>query len=232
LTTWSTLDKYPSIVLSSSLLTATLTTALPSGVTDVGVRGTTSRTDGFFEVVFSNLTIGAHNAGIAISNSSQSLNIYPHNPNACAWFADGYIAGPGVALVGGAPSFAAGDVLGVEKSGSTIRFLKNGTVVYTFTTIPTGSLFPHLSLTTVGDSATANFGATAFAHFPTGAVPWDTAPISIPVAAGKINGVEIVGTGSSSNPLVWPSSLLQADSVMFARRNLSRSGGLTIELNR
>jgi hypothetical protein len=47
-------------------------------------------------------------------------------------------------------------------------------------------------------------------------------------SVGKIKGTAISGAGTSSSPIVWPSSLLQSDTVMFARRSMSRSGGQTI----
>jgi lysophospholipase L1-like esterase len=164
-------DKFTDIVLSNANLRATYTTSRPSE--NVNVRGNTAGgPDNYFEVVFSTLVSSTSGAGIGVANLSQSLSAYPGDPNGVGWYISGYTEWPGSGYSNNFGSFAAGDVLGVCLRSSSVEFYKNGTLAGTATALPTGALYPVISPANNTDSATVNFGASAFSFAPSGALPW------------------------------------------------------------
>jgi hypothetical protein len=164
-------DKFTDIVLTGANLTATYTTSRPSG--NVNIRGNTAGApDNYFEVVFNTLVSGTSTAGIGIANLSQPLTNYPGNPNAVGWFKTGYAEWPGSGFSNNFGTFAAGDVLGVFRRVTSVEFYKNGTLVGTATTLPTGALYPIISPANNTEAVTVNFGATAFSFAPSGALVW------------------------------------------------------------
>jgi hypothetical protein len=187
--TWNPSDKSVDVTLSGGNLTATRSST-STGVNDVQARANTGRTSGgYFEIVFSTVVGGAHNPGIGLGNLSQSVNDYPgHTANSIGWFANGFFRGP--TGVQSAPTFVVGDVIGCELTASSAKFYKNGTLVVTESSLPTGTLYPIISVASVTDAGTANFGATAMAYLPTGVVSWD---------GSRTGAVTNVGTAAGSN---------------------------------
>jgi hypothetical protein len=181
-TTLNPVDKYVDIVLSNGNLTATYTPAPagqgssgPTPSNDVNVRATQPGVSGrYFEVTVGTLVAGqAHSVGIGLANASQSLTAYPGIPNGIGWFANGYAEWPGSGFSNNFGTFATGDVLGVLLEASDAKFYKNGILAGTATQLPTGALYPIISLANATESSTANFGATPLAYLPTGATSWD-----------------------------------------------------------
>lgn len=187
--TWNPSDKSVDVTLSGGNLTATRSST-STGVNDVQARANTGRTSGgYFEIVFSTVVGGAHNPGIGLGNLSQSVNDYPgHTANSIGWFANGFFRGP--TGVQSTPTFGVGDVIGCELTASTAKFYKNGTLVATESSLPTGTLYPIISVASVTDAGTANFGATAMAYLPTGVVSWD---------GTRTGAVTNVGSAAGSN---------------------------------
>jgi hypothetical protein len=187
--TWNPSDKSVDVTLSGGNLIATRSST-STGVNDVQARANTGRTSGgYFEIVFSTVVGGAHNPGIGLGNLSQSVNDYPgHTANSIGWFANGFFRGP--TGVQSAPSFVVGDVIGCELTASSAKFYKNGTLVVTESSLPTGTLYPIISVASVTDAGTANFGATDMAYLPTGVVSWD---------GSRTGAVTNVGTAAGSN---------------------------------
>jgi hypothetical protein len=165
----STTDKAPSVVLSNGNLTAT------SSGTSGAVRGIKSGVaDRYFEVKFG--TIGAGSGPRHwLANASQALtNSYPGDPNGVGWFSSGYTEWPQSGTSYNFGNFATGDVLGVLLKASSVQFYKNGTLAGTATLLPSGQLYPIISLANDTDSATVNFGATPLSFLPAGAASWST----------------------------------------------------------
>jgi hypothetical protein len=168
------IDKHPDIVLSGGNLTATYTTSNTSG--NVNVRGTQPGSTGrYFEVTFGTIVTGqVAGAGIGLANLSQSLTGYPGDPNSVGWFGtDGYAEWPGSGFSNNFGTFTTSNVLGVLLKASSVEFYKTGTLVGTATALPSGSLYPVISLANNTDAGTANFGATALSYLPAGATSWD-----------------------------------------------------------
>jgi hypothetical protein len=164
-------DKSADITLSSDNLGF-------SGTTTPGhnynVRGTQAGAAGrYFEVTYSTVIAGSSGPGIGVANLSQSLSTYPGDPNAIGWFSNGYAEWPGSGYSTTWPTFAAGDVLGVYRRTSTVEFFKNGGIIGTATSLPSGALYPIISPANIGDAGTVNFGATALSYLPLGATSWD-----------------------------------------------------------
>jgi lysophospholipase L1-like esterase len=194
----NTADKYPDIVVSGGGLTATLTTTQPSG--NYNIRGTSygpTSTGKYFEVTFNNLVTGqAHQAGFGIASKTQSLTIRPGDQvGAYATHTmptdkfgmtycpeTGYAKWPGSSAATWATG-AASDTYGVLVTGTGVVFYKNGNVLGTATALPAQRLYPIISLANNSDSVTVNFGATAFAYLPAGAVAWSGTPPHTPFTA-------------------------------------------------
>jgi lysophospholipase L1-like esterase len=173
--TWNPSDKDTNVTLSNGNLTATHT---GSGAFK-GVRATSSGTTGYFEytVVVSSDPNG-NDTGVGLANSSAPVNNWlGSDNNGIGYYPDtgGAVYYNGSAVATGLGSPVAGDVVGIELTSTpSIKFSKNGTVVYTYTgTIPSGSLFPDVTFGAPTDSGTANFGATTMAHLPAGVTSWD-----------------------------------------------------------
>lgn len=167
-------DKFTDIVLSNANLRATYTTSRPPG--NVNVRGNTAGgPDNYFEIVFSSLVIDASGmSGIGVANLTQSQTLYPSDPNGVGWFGNGYAEWPGSGYSNNFGTFGVGDVLGVFRRATSVEFYKNGTLVGTASALPAGALYPIISFYNNTDVATVNFGASAFAFAPSGALPWGT----------------------------------------------------------
>lgn len=169
--TWNPSDKATGITLSAGNLTATATVS-----TGVGVRATVPGAAGrYFEVTWSN----TGNSGIGLSTSAQSLTAYPGNPNSIGFFASQYVEWPGSGtgnLTG--TGWGNGDVIGILLGATNCSLYKNGTLIYTVNTLPSGPLYPILWLPASGNAGTANFGATTMAFLPSGASSWNVGQTS------------------------------------------------------
>ena len=178
---WSPTDKASQIGISLSGLTATLNSSI-SG--DVVARGTVGGSSGkYFEVTFG--TLATATVGIGLANASHSLSAYFGDPNALALFSSGYAEGPGgfSSSFPTSPTFAAGDVMGVELiAGGTAKIYKNGSLAVSFPAVPTGTLYPAIDFgNATGNAGTANFTGP-FSYLPSGDVAWDATTISASVA--------------------------------------------------
>ncbi len=161
---WNPADKNASMTLSGSNLVATTT----ASSTWVGVRGLFGMSSGkwYWE---NKITAGGSDGGIGVGTTAASLgNIV--GGDAYGW---GYSAGSGFAGNNGAfvaygATWGVGDVIGValDMTDGTLTFYKNGVSQGVAFTGLTGTLYPMLSLFDASGSATANFGATAFAYTP------------------------------------------------------------------
>jgi hypothetical protein len=167
-------DKSADITLSSGNLGFSGTTT-PNH--NYNVRGTQAGAAGrYFEVTFSTIPFNSFGTtpGVGVANLSQSLSSYPGDPNGVGAFANTYIEWPGSGYSNVTSSaFGAGDVLGVYRRTSSVEFFKNGSIIGTATTLPSGALYPIISPGTNGDTGTVNFGATALSYLPLGATSWD-----------------------------------------------------------
>jgi hypothetical protein len=166
-------DKYSAILLSADNLTASL--AIDPGA-NVNVRSATAGvTNRYFEASYSSLIFGTGTAGIAISNSSQTLDNYvaAGTGNGIGYYGSGYYEHPSSGFSGVAAGFGAGDIIGFWLLATTAKVYKNGTLQFEGP-LPSGSLYPTLSLRNNGDVGSINFGATAFAYQPDGSVAWDS----------------------------------------------------------
>jgi hypothetical protein len=186
-------DKSADITLSNGDLTFAGTT---SPGHHYNVRGTQSGSAGrYFEVTHSGIgNDGAgHTTGIGIANLSQSQNTYPGDPNGIGWFASGYAEWPGQS--NNFATFAAGDVLGVYLKTTTVEFSKNGALVGTATSLPSGALYPIISPVANGDAGTVNFGASPLSYLPLGATSWDGSQTN---SATQANSGSFVLTGRAA----------------------------------
>jgi hypothetical protein len=194
---WNPSDKNANVTLSNNNLTATLSAA----VNNVAVRANKSSSAGYFEITFSTLVTGQP-AGccVGLANLSQSLATFVGDAgsNSVGYGNTGIILFnyTGTLIAGGLPTFAASDVLGVELTSTpSIKFYKNGTLVYTYAgTMPTGSLFPIVSFGNNTDSQTANFGASAMSYLPAGVTSWDGTQIG---GVGSVAASSGVGTATA-----------------------------------
>jgi hypothetical protein len=159
-------DKHSQISLSNNNLTASAV----GSITDSAalVRATVGGvTNGYFEVVFS-----ATAFGVGISNLSQILTHYPGDPNGATYFSNGYNEWTGSGFGQPfAPTWATGDVIGVWVKASTVEFYKNGVLSFTATTLPSGVVYPTITMGT-GGAATIRFIASSLAFLPSDATPW------------------------------------------------------------
>lgn len=167
---WNPSDKNVAVTLSPDNLTASV-----ASTGDQCVRATAAGTgtNPYFEVVFSALSVGANNSGIGLANSTLSLSAYPGDPNAIGWFANGYVEGPGIFLYDPTYAFSVGDVLGVQRFATSSTLYRNGSVVLSGLTLPSGTLYPVLDVHTSGDTSTARFTADSQSYLPAGSTAWD-----------------------------------------------------------
>lgn len=186
---WNPSDKVANIVLSGGNLTATATASVAGGV-----RATAPGSAGrYFEVTWSTGTIN----GFGLVTASQALTAYPGNPNGVGFFASGYVEWPGSGsgnTIG--TTWTSGNVMGILLTASNCSLYKNGTLVYTVNTLPSGPLYPMLFLSTASESATANFGATTLGFLPSGATSWNGAQVGSGVASwnpADLSGVALSG---------------------------------------
>jgi hypothetical protein len=204
-------DKFADIVLSNNNLTATYTTTRSSG--NVNIRGAQSGVAGrYFEVKFSNIATGQPSGpGVGVCNTTQSLSTFPQDPNGAAWFASAFFDYPG--SFGNWATFAAGDIIGVLLEASDAKFYKNGVLVGTATSLPSGPLYPVISLANNGESATINVGATPLSYLPVGASSWD----------GSQFGGTGTGTGgqTTTSTSVALNPLDKAPAVVLSNVNLT-----------
>jgi hypothetical protein len=173
---WNPSDKVANIGLSGGNLTATATASVAGGV-----RATAPGSAGrYFEVTWSTGTIN----GFGLATASQSLTTYPGNPNGIGFFASGYVEWPGSGTGNTTgTTWASGNVMGILLAAGSCSLYKNGALVYTVNTLPSGPLYPMLYLSTAGEAATANFGATTLGFLPSGATSWNGAQVGSGVAS-------------------------------------------------
>jgi hypothetical protein len=204
---WSPTDKDANIVLSNGNLTAAATASAASVgtsrgvvVTATDVRATVPGSAGrYFEVTWS-----ASPNGFGVATTTQSLIQYSGNPNGIGFYKDGYVDWPGSGTGNSTGiTFAAGDVMGLLLNSGNVQLFKNGALAYTVSVLPSGALYPILSLSSAGETATANFGATALAFLPAGATSWD-------------------GSRASSGSTVWNTADLSG--VTLSNANLTATG--------
>jgi hypothetical protein len=174
-TTWDPANKAPQISLSNINLTALLsTTAFGS------VRATTGRGVGYyFEIKYSVTTGGSLGVGNVSANTASWMGA---DSNSVSYNTSGqcYFSG---AVIGTGTTWGAGDVMGLYYNGaSQIKIYKTGTLVITINSVPSGTtLYPAVTISTLNDSVTANFGVTAFSALPSGATAWDLSSATAPI---------------------------------------------------
>ena len=206
--TWNPADRNASVGLSNGDLTMTANAA------DVAVRGTIGRSSGklYFETRVDAASGGSNDIGVMTAAASLANGWWVGRDS----YGYGY-AGTGNILTAntstpGAPTFGAGDMIGVavDLTAGRIWWSKNG--VWTGNpiagtggrAITAGTYFPAASGAS-GAVNTANFGASAFASaVPRGFAPWDlSAPPAAnraPVAAND-NVVVLQGVAKAITPL-------------------------------
>ena len=162
-TTWNPADTNAGITLSNGNLTATAN----SGTDNICARASVFRSDiRQFEVTIV-AEVEAFYPGIALGNASASLSTFPGSDNNGIGF-----NGNNTGNLGGAPiagpgfTWTAGDVITVAYDGAakTLRLAKNGgafSSAYDVSVI-SGAVAPMMYTAAIGDSLTANFGASAF----------------------------------------------------------------------
>lgn len=217
-------DKSTNITLSNGDLTAT-GTATPAF--NYNVRGNTAGVAGrYFEVVFTTLNTGTGGAGIGLANATQSLSAYPGDPNGIGWFVGGYAEYPGSGALNWGV-FAVNDALGVLLEASDAKFYKNGTLVGTAATLPSGSLYPVVSLANTGDAGTVNFGAKAFSFLPSGATGWNgltPSTGSVGAASGSGTATAVGASTAASQGASSGSATVTAVGASTARSSASVAG--------
>jgi hypothetical protein len=199
MTIWNPNDKGGTVTLSNGNLTAKQT----GTVTSVGQGGSISTINGRmvradigsasgnsdhwqFETTINTVSAapgggGGSGAciGIGLAKSGQDLSIEFDGSNGIGYHADGWFFGPSGPFYTGV-AFSAGDVIGVEKLSTGANWYKNGTLVTSQTSIPSGTLFPAAIVFNPDDQVTANFGATTFANAVSGATAWAVNPATLP----------------------------------------------------
>jgi hypothetical protein len=166
-------DKAATITLSGNNLTASV---LTSG----SVRATQGITTGqwYFEAKFTALSNINDVICVGVANSSFDLTNYAfQSPDAIGYqlrtsFNDSRINYNSTFLASGSV-FASGTTIAgllIDADARTIKFYRDGVLVYTASgsNVPTGALFPTLSISATGIASTMviNFGATAFSYTP------------------------------------------------------------------
>lgn len=166
-------DKAATITLSGNNLTASV---LTSG----SVRATQGITTGqwYFEAKFTALSNINDVICVGVANSSFDLTNYAfQSPDAIGYqlrtsVNDSRINYNSTLLASGSV-FASGTTIAgllIDADARTIKFYRDGVLVYTASgsNVPTGALFPTLSISATGIASTMviNFGATAFSYTP------------------------------------------------------------------
>jgi hypothetical protein len=170
-TAWNPSVKDSRISLSGGNLTASLPSALTGGDTTVNVLATLSGiANRYCEIKFTALTTGGSSgSGIGLANASALLNDYPgHNTNSSGYFYNGFYRTIHSLEQGTTTPWGVNDILGILLLASTAKFFVNGSLVITFSQIPSGPLFPVAAFSQSGDTCVANFGQSPFAFLPYG----------------------------------------------------------------
>jgi hypothetical protein len=178
-TTWSTTDKAPGITLSGGNLIATMASG-----TDPLVRANVARSAGYRFVEYTVNTVSASGDGIWLGLASSSAPLTGSRlgidqTTGAAVSSGGYITGPGASNPLPNP-IVAGDIISmaVWLDGSQVYFWQNGNWLGQVLALPSPSLYPAVSLGTVGDQVTANFGGSAFTYWTAvgaGSTSWNSA---------------------------------------------------------
>jgi hypothetical protein len=174
-TTWNPLDKNAAIGLTAGNLTATAIANAPN----VCARATVFRSDlRQFEVTI-NAETEPFYPGVALGNSSASLNTFPgSDANGIGFNGNNTGNLNGVLIAGPGFTWGPGDVITLEYDGGakTLRLAKNGgafSAAFDVSVIA-GAVAPMMYTAETGDSLTANFGATAFVKAPgPGVLSWN-----------------------------------------------------------
>lgn len=169
---WSATDRHASVAVSGDD-DVTIGAAVGGYF---NARSTTGVASGkvYFEVTCPNASVSSVVIGVGVSTSSASLGgttaLY------VGWDGNGvaYYNNDGKAYRSGLPvgtgtitPFTADDVIGVglDADARVLRFYKNGTLVWTVSSLPAGALYASVSLYG-GAVARANFGTTPFKFTP------------------------------------------------------------------
>lgn len=186
MTIWNPTDKGATVTLSGGNLIAKQTGTVGT-INGRMVRADISSTAGNSDHWQFETTIDAVAAaggpgacvGVGVATSAQNLSVEFDGANGIGYHSDGWLYGPAGATSTGT-TYGVGDVIGVEKLSTGLKWYKNGTLVTSQTSIPSGSLFPAAILFNPNDQVTANFGATTFAHAISGASAWYVNPATLP----------------------------------------------------
>jgi hypothetical protein len=190
-------------------------------------------------------TANASGVGLANLSASISSDFGVSDFNGCQYIDDGRTTTGSIpGIVTGLATFTNGDYVGILLNATQIKAYKNGVLVYTWTSIPTGTLYPVADLGNISDSFTANFGATPMHYLPSGAKSWDGSQIqnnvgaaagadtTVAVGASLFNGVgaatgadTTVATGSSLFAAVGSSA--GSGTVVATGANLFAGAGST-----
>jgi len=158
--TWDLLAKSANVALSGSDLIATGNGA----ATNQNFRGTVRKGNGkwYWE------TRGANCTGVGNASASLADGAYPGSTvNGVSYNQSGAIYANG-ATVTTVASFLTTDVIGIalDMTVGTIAFYKNNTLVYTYTHVVPGALYPLATVYGAVGPCTANFGASTLAYEP------------------------------------------------------------------
>ena len=169
---WSAVDRHASVAVSGD----DDVTIGAAGMGYLNARSTTGVASGkvYFEVTCPNASGSSVAIGVGVSTSSASLGgtagLYVgSDANGVAYYnSDGKAYRSGLPVgTGTITLFTADDVIGVglDADARVLRFYKNGTLVWTVSSLPAGALYASVSLYN-GAVARANFGTTPFKFTP------------------------------------------------------------------
>ena len=169
--TWNDADKHATVTLSFDKLQAEGAPSLLYGNVrcDAGISA-----DKFYWEISVVSLAGAAVLGVGVASSSASLGgsastyIGADSGGIGYYSNDGRAYRSGAAVGSGAATpFLAGDVIGValDRDANVVRLYRNGVLVWTISSLPTGTLFPVVSLYS-GARVSANFGNTGFFYTP------------------------------------------------------------------
>ena len=169
---WSGTDKYASVTLSPDKLGATGPVFAAYG----NVRGDTGVDAGkrYWELYGTNLSGGSIVLGVGVATESASLGgsastyIGGDAAGLAYYNNDGRVYRSAAAVGSGSVTlYESGDVIGValDRDAGILRLYKNGALVWTIPSLPSGTLYPAASLYG-GASVVANFGGSTFAFLP------------------------------------------------------------------
>jgi hypothetical protein len=178
-TTWSTTDKAAGITLSGGNLIATMASG-----TDPLVRANVARSAGYRYVEYTVNTVSASGDGIWLGLASSSApltgsRLGVDQTTGAAVSSGGFVTGPGASNPLPNP-IVAGDIISmaVWLDGNQVYFWQNGNWLAQVTALPSPGLYPAVSLGTVGDQVTANFGASSYTYktaVGAGTTSWNSA---------------------------------------------------------